>query len=170
MRTYDVKSKVYVVPTKTSLIAYIFVNLLILAVLVWTIIDIIGNGILLRNILLIFLSLASQVAMRVSNLYRPHHEKSPATLQVDASKLVLDFKKHSRNVKFDISRIKSLEYSDQINCLRIVGDYIFTSGKKTMNMVDKEYLFFASVAELGLFKEELESVTGKKIIFVDREK
>lgn len=168
MNNYKIKSKVYVVPSKASLIGYIIVNCFIVFLMIWVVVDIIKNGLEVRDTLLIILSLASMVAMRLTNFYRAHYEISPADFSFNEKELKIEFPKHERKVLFFNSSIVSLEYSDRINCLRIVGDYTFVNSKETTSLQDKEYLFYVSVAELGMFKEKLESTTGKKIFFMDR--
>lgn len=167
MKTYEVKSKVYVVPSKLPLIGYLIVNLLILFMMIWCIIDIIRGGVETKHILLIFLSLASMFAMRLTNFYRAHYEKSPARITI-GNGVKLEFPKHGRIISFADREIYSLEYSDRLNCLRLVGNYVFDSSGKKEFANGREYLFYVSTAELGLFMSDLETAVGKKIVFVDR--
>ena len=61
-----------------------------------------------------------------------------------------------------------LQYSDQLKCLRIVGNYKRILNNKTENIIDNEYLLYVGDGEEHSLIEELEKQTNLTVQYMDR--
>lgn len=66
------------------------------------------------------------------------------------------------------NRIRSLEYSDQLECLRMVCDYEERNGDRMNRMENAELLLYISYEDNQAFYNRLEERAGQRLLFVDR--
>ncbi|MGN0487674.1 MAG: hypothetical protein ACI4HO_00260 [Ruminococcus sp.] len=165
---YQIKSKLFINPTKKRNIWYIILNIAAAIVAIGSIFSIFMNGIRISNISAIIVAFMVTVLFRKSYSNQGHYEFCIAELQLDTRSVKIVFKQYDRLIEFYLQNIIKLEYSDQLNCLRIIGNGNVSECSKNKAEIINEYLFYIDSIEYKDVLNTIENIIGKKIIYVDR--
>ena len=169
MYNYEIKSKVYSPPKRKESIIAIIVNCAIVIFALFNILSMILNGISINNvsgcILCIVFGFGSRAMFREGNNYIFCVIK----ITLDENLITISYYPYlSRKVFMPLDNIETLEYSDKLKCLRIIGDYTLEEASKQRRTVSKELLLYIEYAENEEFYKNIEALSHRKISFVDR--
>ena len=162
----QIKSKVYVVPKKNNtLIVIVAICVIITAIL--GIISIINSGVKIGNVSPIIMSLAVGIGVFEKSSVKPYYEFDIATIVI-SDQLEITYQNSKLQVCFNIHEITSLQYSDQLKCLRLVGNYTKKENNKETSFLNNEYLLYVDDNEEKSVIEELENQTQLMVQYMDR--
>lgn len=171
MDEYQVKSKLYCPASKKDKAIYIIVNLAVVITAVSSVGSIFAKGFNLNNVTGCILAIAAASSFNARFSKEGHYEFSVLSLRFEGDLLKLTYSSpNNKKVEVHLNTVKSLEYSDQLECLRLVCDYKdWTDG----NLIEKhqsELLLYIKYEENQEFYQTLEEKTGQSLHFMDREK
>lgn len=166
MKEYFISSKLYVFPTNGSIWAYrlLFVCVFIVAISGGA--SVITTGINPANIGMICAALVICASFKPKKVLSPEYVFCIVKAHMHDANMELVYEDR-KTVSFDYNDISSLEYSDKLNCLRIVGQYVDTEKKKS-SIKNGEWLFYLEEKKYPEFIEDIQNKTAQKIVFVDR--
>lgn len=167
MKEYVAKSKVYVLPERRNKFLLILINICIIVLAVISIIGIAIEGVKAFNISTGIVSLLVAIGFRRYCKAKPYYKFSTVRLIIDQSILRLDYDT-GRSVTINPTTVKSVEYSDRLNCIRFVCNYSLTESSSTTAFEGAEYLLYISASENPDFIKHLEEVTYHQVSYVDR--
>lgn len=113
-------SKYYVAPTKRRNIAIIFLNIALFIVIIGSFMEFIFD----HNVKALFgIAVPFIIVQNFKNRETStgHYEMSGVRIELDKSKLLLKYDRQENRMEFEFSRLTSVEYSEQLEAVRIVG-------------------------------------------------
>lgn len=162
----QIKSKVYIKKRpNTALIVVLSICVIIMSII--GVISIISDGLNVGNISPIIIALAVGISALNKSKEKDEYIFDIATITINDI-LEVTYNESQLKVVFEISKITMLQYSDQLKCLRIVGDFTKTDKKKTENFTNNEYLLYVGDGEEVTLINELENNSQLKAQYMDR--
>jgi len=161
------KSKVYFPPSKKDYILVVLINLCVIFAAIYSIFSIVNNGVKIGNISTIIISLFVSIAISKKSNIRGHYDFSLAQLSSECNKLKIHYLNFSQIISFDIDQIIKIEFSDKLSCFRIVGNCLISNSKETVDNKN-EWLIYINDDSFQIITEEIEKITSKNVIYVDR--
>lgn len=162
----QIKSKVYIKKRpNTALIVVLSICVIIMSII--GVISIISDGLNVGNISPIIIALAVGISALNKSKEKDEYIFDIATITIN-DLLEVTYNESQLKVVFEISKITMLQYSDQLKCLRIVGDFTKTNKKKTENFTNNEYLLYVGDGEEVTLINELENNSQLKVQYMDR--
>lgn len=162
----QIKSKVYIKKRpNTALIVVLSICVIIMSII--GVISIISDGLKVGNISPIIIALAVGISVLNKSKEKDEYIFDIATITIN-DLLEVTYNESQLKVVFEISKITMLRYSDQLKCLRIVGDFTKTDKKKTENFTNNEYLLYVGDGEEVALINELENNSQLKVQYMDR--
>lgn len=162
----QIKSKVYIKKRpNTALIVVLSICVIIMSII--GVISIISDGLNVGNISPIIIALAVGISALNKSKEKDEYIFDIATITIN-DLLEVTYNESQLKVVFEISKITMLQYSDQLKCLRIVGDFTKTDKKKTENFTNNEYLLYVGDGEEITLINELENNSQLKVQYMDR--
>lgn len=162
----QIKSKVYIKKRpNTALIVVLSICVIIMSII--GVISIISDGLNVGNISPIIIALAVGISALNKSKEKDEYIFDIATITIN-DLLEVTYNESQLKVVFEISRITMLQYSDQLKCLRIVGDFTKTYKKKTEPFTNNEFLLYVGDGEEVALINELENNSQLKTQYMDR--
>lgn len=171
---FDIRSKLYVKPTKGKAAFRILLWIVLVIVLISGIITIISEGMSIGTVGYMALAfiIVSGYSKRPAN--NPRYEPTYATVTIGEQEVSIEYKQLGKRfenlvwtVRYD--SMTTLEYSDQLECLHILGDVIIRDIVSGDIQEEKnEHLLYIEKGKEYAILTALENASGEKIIFVDR--
>lgn len=154
-------------PKRKNKFLLILINICIIVLAVVSIIGIALDGVKASNISTAIVSLLVAIGLRRYCNAKPYYKFSTVSLIVDQSILRLDYDT-GRSVIINPTTVRSVEYSDRLECIRFVCNYSLTESSTTTAFEGTEYLLYLSASEHPDFIKHLEEVTDHQVSYVDR--
>ena len=162
----QIKSKVYIKKRpNTALIVVLSICVIIMSII--GVISIISDGLNVGNISPIIIALAVGISALNKSKEKDEYIFDIATITIN-DLLEVTYNESQLKVVFEISKITMLQYSDQLKCLRIVGDFTKTYKKKTKTFTNNEFLLYVGDGEEVALINELENNSQLKTQYMDR--
>ena len=169
MREFQVKSKVYCPPSKTEKVIYILVNISVVFMVIYSIGSILTKGFNLNNVSGCIIAIAVGGGFNAKHSNEGHYEFSVLSLSFIEDVLKIGYStKTDKKIEVDLTSIRSLEYSDQLECLRLVCDYKEWEKGQKEEKEKSELLLYIKYESNQDFYQTLQEITGKNLYFVDR--
>ena len=166
MREKQIKSKVYIKKRpNTALIVVLSICVIIMSII--GVISIISDGLNVGNISPIIIALAVGISALNKSKEKDEYIFDIATITIN-DLLEVTYNESQLKVVFEISKITMLQYSDQLKCLRIVGDFTKIDKKKTETITNNEFLLYVGDGEEVALINELENNSQLKTQYMDR--
>lgn len=170
MTHFDIEnSKVYLPYSKSRFIISIVLNLSVIIIAIDSILSILDRGVTASNISEVIIAIAVATAFKRSRPYKEHYEQCSLSIDLDSNRMIINYLLSpimKNTIVFDT--IQSLEYSDQLNCLRLVCNYQTEKKKTVEKKENEELLLYVEYEENTDFYATLQSLVNKEIVFVDR--
>lgn len=167
MSEFSIKSKVYITPKKKFFIPVVILNMCIVIVAIISLLSIITSGIKIGNISAIIISLFIVIRTKKWNKIEPYYQFSVANVKLSNDSIIISYD-IGQTIVLNVRSIKSIEYSDQLKCMRFIGDYIFKETNKILEHYESEYLLYVDENEYPEFFHSINQITNQKIIYMDR--
>ena len=162
----QIKSKVYIKKRpNTALIVVLSICVIIMSII--GVISIISDGLNVGNISPIIIALAVGISALNKSKEKDEYIFDIATITIN-DLLEVTYNESQLKVVFEISKITMLQYSDQLKCLRIVGDFTKIDKKKTETFINNEFLLYVGDGEEVALINELENNSQLKTQYMDR--
>jgi len=166
MNEFDTKSKLYIAPKKQSFLFLTVLNICIVIAAILSLLSILGDGIKIENLSSIIIGIFVVIRSRTWLKAEPYYEFSIAHITLNEN-IFISYDT-GRHVVIFTESICSIEYSDQLECLRFVADYDIEVNGETIHYTQEEFLFYIVEKDNTNFFRELAQHCGKQIIYVDR--
>lgn len=167
MNEFNIKSKVYVVPKKKTLFWNIFINICIIITVAFSLLSLITNGVKLSNVSTIIIAFIISTRIKVWLKTKPYYEFTTAKIMITNDSIIINYD-FEQQIYLSVPSLISVEYSDQLECVRFVSDYIICEGEQRTECKCAEYLLYVSSIEYPLLLETIEQTVDKKIVYIDR--
>ena len=169
MNNFKIKSKVYCNESKKMYYVCILINIAVIIMAVCSIISIFFAGINVGNISACVVAVLVGATCKPKNMTGGHYEICVLSISVEETKISIDYLPNfNKRIVVNTDKIKTLEYSDQLQCLRIVCDYNEMADSEEHFFGDSEVLLYIPYNENQQFYYEIENVSQKRLMFVDR--
>lgn len=170
MGHFEIKSKIYREPSSYSRIMSVVLNVSVVIVAMCSIVSMITNGIKIGNVSGCLVAIVVAFLFRRSIHVEGHYEFCILSVTFSSEKISIVYApKLDITIDIDINSITSIEYSDQLECARLICNYQETDkNKKPVDKVTGELFLYITYDKNADFYFELEKLTKKKIFFVDR--
>ena len=169
MNNFEIKSKTYYPPSKHDKVLYIAVNIAIIFVVVFSIVSMLAKGIKVGNVSGCIVAIAVAYRLRLNNKKDGHYGFCVLSIVFQENFLMVTFlPRKDKEIAIDIGSVCSIEYSDKLECLRIICSYeerICAEKKKYQNA---ELLLYIPYGTNWDFYQMLEKKVTPKLRFVDR--
>ncbi len=162
----EVKSKVYI-ERKINKVLIIIVSICVIITTISGLISIITSGFKIDNFSTIIIAFAVGVSVLRVSKEKGTYVFDIASISI-GNQLLISYNTSKVMVAFELNKIRSFQYSDQLKCLRIVGDFTKTDKKKTENFTNNEYLLYVGDGEEVTLINELENNSQLKAQYMDR--
>lgn len=167
MREFSIKSKIYMTPKKKSFISIIILNVCMIVIAILSLLSIITGGVKFGNISAIIISFIIVVRAKKWCKTEPYYQFSVADVKLSNDSIIISYD-IGKTVVLSVSSIKSIEYSDQLKCMRFIGNYIFKEANELLEQDESEYLLYVDETEYQEFFRLINEITNQEIIYVDR--
>lgn len=145
----------------------IIINIAVIIIAICSLVSIIADGIKVANVSSVIIALFVSFSFKRKHQKEGHYEFSVAKLSLLNDRMIIEHEQYNEKITFNFSAIETLEYSDKLQCLRIVGNHIFENNKENKE-TDGEYLFYLSYDETKEMIDSIENLSNVKINYVDR--
>lgn len=162
----QVKSKVYI-QKKTNNVLIVILSLCIIIIAIVGITSIVSNGPKVGNISPMIIALVVGVMVLDKSKIKDRYNFDIATISI-GKQLIISYNDLNLTITFGINEVFLLQYSDQLKCLRIVGNYEKKINHKIDNITNDEFLFYVGDGEEIEIIEKLEIMTNLKVQYMDR--
>lgn len=162
----EVKSKVYI-ERKTNKVLIIIISICVIITTISGLISIITSGFKIDNFSTIIIAFAVGVSVLRVSKEKGSYVFDIASISI-GNQLLISYNTSKVMVTFELNKIRLFQYSDQLKCLRIVGDFTKTDKKKTENFTNNEYLLYVGDGEEVALINELENNSRLKAQYIDR--
>ena len=162
----QVKSKVYITKKSNGLII-VSLGICVIITSIISILSIINDGLKVGNISPIIISLAVGITVLNNSKAKGEYLFDIASISID-EKLEITYQESKFIISFLLSDINSLQYSDQLKCLRFYGNYTRSQNNNTEKFINNEYLFYVGDGDEQVLINELERTTGLIVQYIDR--
>lgn len=166
MREFQVKSKVYKQQKKNKFLIVI-VSICVIITSLLGIISIINDGVKVGNVSPIIMALVIGMGVYEKSKESAFYQFDIAAITI-GEKLIINYQTSKLQIMFDIREIFSLKYSDQLQCLQVVGNYERTDDKNKERLTNNEYLLYVGDGEEVELISELEAKTNLQVQYMDR--
>ena len=166
MQEMQVKSKVCV-QSKPKKVLKVIVSICVVIISLLGLISILNDGLKIENISPVIMAIVIGIGV-----YRNSKESSFYRFDIAAitigEKLTIHYKDSNFQIVFEIHDIFSLQYSDQLKCLKIIGNYEKIDNKNRETFINNEYLLYVGDGEEVEIIKELEIITNLQVQYMDR--
>lgn len=162
----QIKSKVYIEPKRNNALIVI-VSIFVIITAILGIVSVINDGVKIDNISPIIMALVVGIGVFGKSNAKPYYNFDVATITI-AEQLTIDYQDSKLQIIFNTREINLLQYSDQLKCLRIVGNYTRKEKNKVATILNEEYLLYVGDGEEIEIIKELESKGNFLVEYMDR--
>lgn len=158
-----------VAPTKFVLdkTLIIIISICVIITAISGLISIITSGFKIDNFSTIIIAFAVGVSVLRVSKEKGSYVFDIASISI-GNQLLISYNTSKVMVTFELNKIRLLQYSDQLKCLRIVGDFTKIDKKKTETFTNNEYLLYVGDGEEVALITELENNSQLKVQYMDR--
>lgn len=169
VNSYNMRSKIYIKPTRGAYIFKLSLNICLIVVIATSVFKMIMDGPSLQLIGWIAIAIIIVSGVKNRPQMKPHYESSFVDISLDEKRILLKYpqldgiyKDISWNIDFE--KVNAFEYSSKLNCLHIVGDIklINIKSEKVINLLHDHYLYF----EAGFEKDVLGDIADRSNIHI----
>lgn len=161
-----VKSKIYVNASNRDLRLKMMLNTCIILIIIVSTVSVFAVGPNIGNISVIIT--AASASFGINRMFdKGHYEFCMVNIIARESRVSLFYETPKIKVDFTRSNVNSLQYSDKLNCLRIVGIRTETI-KDNCQSCNGEYLFYINDDNYMTIINEIQNCLQMPIEFVDR--
>ena len=162
----DIKSKVYN-QRKTNKALIIIISICVIITAISGLVSIIVNGFKIGNFSPIIIALAVGISIFSVSKEKGSYIFDVASISI-GNQLQIKYLNTNLIITFELENITLLQYSDQLKCLRIVGDYEKNCKSNSEAFVNSEYLLYVGDGEEQPLIKELEKHTNSVVQYMDR--
>lgn len=169
MNSFEIKSKTYCPPSTRDKALYIIVNIAIIFVVLFSVVSMLVKGVRVGNVSGCIVAIVVGYLLRSNNRKDGHYEFCVLSIVFQEHFLTVTFlPNQNREIVISFNSIRSIEYSDKLECLRIICSYEESIGfKKEKNENTELLLYIPYDANLD-FYHTLEKKVAPELRFVDR--
>ena len=165
MEKYRVKSKLYVTPKNSNYIFLIILNISLIVMSILSIVSMVLDGMTVKNCSMVIISVFVVIKSRKWLALEPYYKFSVAEVTL-TDNIIIQYD-NGKKVTIYLSTISSIEYSEQLSCLKFVTDYCVND--EGVRHIQEKYLFYVNKCENENLFNLIENFSGKKICFVDKD-
>lgn len=166
---YELKSKVYCAPSRGAHILYVLINISMIIVIICSVISMFLTGPKVGNISGCIVSIVVSILFKKNKLDKGHYEFCIMTISFSDLCIIVNYQATTnKQVVIHRNTIETLEYSDVLQCLRVLCDYQEIIESKTLEKNHSELLLYIPTDDNIELLKKIESHSGTVIRFVDR--
>lgn len=166
MKHFVIKSKIYMQP-KANKALIVVISICVIITAICGLISVLRSGVKIGNISPILLSLSIGIVVFSKSNQRPYYAFDVANVDIGEA-VFISYQQSDLHIAFVTNSINTLQYSDQLACLRIVGNYSKTENKKVSVYENMEYLLYVGDGEENQIIDEIEKATNVEVKYMDR--
>ena len=168
MDKFEIKSKVYCPPSKKDRALYIAVNIAVVFLAIFSIVSLLVKGVKIGNLTACIVAIAVGIRIKSTNRYDGHYDFCVLSITFKDTVISISYQPNAKVIDIPTRQIRSLQYSDQLQCVRIVSDYTETISGRTEIKNNAELLLYITYEENVDFYNKLQCATRQILTFVDR--
>lgn len=166
---YELKSKVYCAPSRGAHVLYILINISMIIVIICSVISMFFTGPKIGNISGCIISIVVSILFKKNKLDKGHYEFCLMTISFSDFSIIINYQANTnKQVVINRNSIETLEYSDVLQCLRVLCTYQEIIKNKTLEKSHSELLLYIPADDNADLLKKIESHSGSVIRFVDR--
>ena len=170
MNNFEIKSKTYCPPSKRDKVLYISVNIAIIFVVMFSMVSMFAKGVSVGNVSGCIVAIAVGYRLKLNNRKEGHYEFCILSITFQENSLLVTFLPNKdKAIAIAIDSICSIEYSDKLECLRLICDYVEEIGIEKRKCKNSELLLYIPYDANSDFYQRLEKIVEPKLKFVDRQ-
>lgn len=170
MNNFEIKSKTYCPPSKRDKVLYISVNIAIIFVVMFSMVSMFAKGVSVGNVSGCIVAIAVGYRLKLNNRKEGHYEFCILSITFQENSLLVTFLPNKdKAIAIAIDSICSIEYSDKLECLRLICDYVEEIGIEKRKCKNSELLLYIPYDANSDFYQMLEKIVEPKLKFVDRQ-
>lgn len=169
MNKYEIKSKMYCPASRRDKSLFVIVNIAIILMVIYSVASMVVKGIKVDNISGCIVAIVVGFLLKSNNRSEDHYEFCVLSIIFQKQILTVTYLPNiNKEIDIIVNSIRSLEYSNKLECLRIVCNYQEREGTEKRIMENSELLLYIPYDSNSEFYQMLEKYTKQDLIFVDR--
>lgn len=166
---FEIKSKTYCPPSKRDKSLYVVVNIAIIFVVIFSIVSMLVKGVKVGNVSGCIVAIVVGYLLKSNNRKDGHYEFCVLSIVFREDFLTVTFlPSKNKEIVIALDSVKTLEYSDKLECLRIICSYEERVGSDRRNESSELLLYIPYTTNLD-FYQTLERNVALPLKFVDRQ-
>lgn len=169
MSNFEIKSKTYYPPSKQDRVLYVAVNIAIIFMVIFAAANMLVKGISIGNVSGCIVAIFVGFLLKLNNRKEGHYEFCILSIVFQENFLIITFLPNKdKEIAIDIGSVCSIEYSDKLECLRIICSYEERICAEKRKYQNAELLLYIPYGTNWDFYQMLEKRVAPKLRFVDR--
>ena len=169
MNSFEIESKTYCPPSTQDKALYVVVNIATIFVVLFSVVSMLVEGVRVGSVSGCIVAIAVGHLLRMNNRKDGHYEFCVLSIVFRENFLTVTFlPSKDKEIAIALDSVKTLEYSDKLECLRLICSYEERNGLDRKNE-SSELLLYIPYATNMDFYQTLERNVALPLLFVDRQ-